>query len=189
MVKDAAGHGRLGDEGDELTEAPHGTPRGASPFVATSRAVARVRARRRLVLRLRAIAWGGGRHRGVASGVPYSPPFRGEKAERRLTNFFALPYDCSVSAPYWGTLPDLLEVIALAELGKVKPAVEFFPLARVQDAYHELREGRIHGRAVIVPGGESPRAVRPRTGPRRARRRPNTPFDVGITRRAEAASP
>lgn len=71
-------------------------------------------------------------------------------------NFFALPYECSVAAPYWGTLPDLYEVIALAEAGKVKPRIEVFPLDRVKEAYRELREGRVSGRAVIVPSAPAP---------------------------------
>lgn len=77
-------------------------------------------------------------------------------------NFFALPYECSVAAPYWGTLPELYEVIALAEQGKLKPQVEHFPLSRVEQAYHELREGNVRGRAVIVPGGEAPSRAQPR---------------------------
>jgi D-arabinose 1-dehydrogenase-like Zn-dependent alcohol dehydrogenase len=74
-------------------------------------------------------------------------------------NFFALPYECSVAAPYWGTLPDLFEVITLAEEGKLKPQVEYFSLARAQDAYRELRNGKLRGRAVIVPSEEPAQTI------------------------------
>lgn len=79
-------------------------------------------------------------------------------------NFFALPYECSLAAPYWGTLPDLLEVIALAGQGKLKTRVEHFPLSQVHTAYEELRHGRIQGRAVIVPGSAWP-VAQPVAGP------------------------
>ena len=75
-------------------------------------------------------------------------------------SFFALPYECSVAAPYWGTYPDLLEVVALAEAGKVKPKVQYFPLSEADEAYEALREGRISGRAVVVPDEAPARGAR-----------------------------
>jgi hypothetical protein len=64
--------------------------------------------------------------------------------------FLALPYECSVAALYWSTLPELFEVIPLGEQGKLRPQVEYFPLART-GGVHELRAGKARGRAVIVP--------------------------------------
>lgn len=66
-------------------------------------------------------------------------------------NFFSLPYACSASATYWGTLPELREVISLAARGLITTRVEVFPLERVADAYRALRRGNIAGRAVITP--------------------------------------
>jgi propanol-preferring alcohol dehydrogenase len=51
----------------------------------------------------------------------------------------------------WGSLPELHDVIALAERGLLKPEVTTFPLARVEDAYQALHDGRLLGRAVVVP--------------------------------------
>jgi propanol-preferring alcohol dehydrogenase len=61
------------------------------------------------------------------------------------------PYGCEVSVPYWATRTELMEVIALAEAGRIKADVEAFPLEQAIDVYQRLREGRIHGRAVLVP--------------------------------------
>ncbi|MFT4102434.1 MAG: NAD(P)-dependent alcohol dehydrogenase [Burkholderiaceae bacterium] len=61
------------------------------------------------------------------------------------------PYGCEVNVPYWGTRTELMEVIALAEAGRIRADVESFPLEQAVDVYQRLREGRIHGRAVLVP--------------------------------------
>lgn len=61
------------------------------------------------------------------------------------------PFGCEVSVPYWGSRAELMEVIALAESGRIKPAIETFPLDHAVDVYDRLREGRIEGRAVLVP--------------------------------------
>jgi propanol-preferring alcohol dehydrogenase len=67
-------------------------------------------------------------------------------------DFFSLPYEASLATTYWGTLPELMEVIALAEAGRIKTHVEKFPLDQGSEAYHLLKSGQIAGRAVIVPG-------------------------------------
>lgn len=61
------------------------------------------------------------------------------------------PYGCEVSVPYWGSRTELMEVIALAEAGRIHAEVETFPLEQAVDVYQRLREGRIRGRAVLVP--------------------------------------
>jgi len=66
-------------------------------------------------------------------------------------NFFSPPKECSVACPFWGTIPELLEVISLARAGKIKMLVEHFPLERADEAYQLLHDGKIKGRAVIVP--------------------------------------
>ena len=66
-------------------------------------------------------------------------------------NFFSLPHECSVASPYWGFIPELMEVVTLAQAGKIQMLVEHFPLERAGEAYRRLREGRIQGRAVITP--------------------------------------
>ncbi|ATE64381.1 NAD(P)-dependent alcohol dehydrogenase [Rhizorhabdus dicambivorans] len=61
------------------------------------------------------------------------------------------PYAYSIDLPYWGSRTELIEVIALAQAGRIKAEVETFPLNDALDVYQRLREGRVHGRAVLVP--------------------------------------
>ncbi|MEE1941330.1 NAD(P)-dependent alcohol dehydrogenase [Streptomyces sp. TRM 70361] len=62
-----------------------------------------------------------------------------------------LPWEASVSIPYWGTRPELAEVVALARAGRIRPHVEVFPLREADEVYQRLRDGLIAGRAVLVP--------------------------------------
>jgi propanol-preferring alcohol dehydrogenase len=68
-------------------------------------------------------------------------------------NFSSPQKECSVASPFWGSIPELLEVISLAHTGKIKMLVEYFPLERAAEAYHLLHDGKIQGRAVITPNG------------------------------------
>ncbi|MFC3551700.1 NAD(P)-dependent alcohol dehydrogenase [Lysobacter cavernae] len=61
------------------------------------------------------------------------------------------PYGCAVTVPYWGSRTELMEVIALATAGHIHPQVEKFPLEQAVAVYQRLREGKIKGRAVLVP--------------------------------------
>lgn len=61
------------------------------------------------------------------------------------------PYGCQVTVPYWGSRTELMEVIALAAAGRIRADVETFELDQAVEVYQRLREGRIHGRAVLVP--------------------------------------
>jgi len=67
--------------------------------------------------------------------------------------FGKLPWEAAVAIPYWGSAVELMEVLELARQGKIRAHVERFPLDRVEEAYARLREGRLDGRAVIVPHG------------------------------------
>ena len=71
-------------------------------------------------------------------------------------DFFALPYECSLATTYWGTLPELMEVIALAEAGKITPHIRPFSLDQAVEAYQLLKQGKLAGRAVIDPQLVSP---------------------------------
>jgi propanol-preferring alcohol dehydrogenase len=68
-------------------------------------------------------------------------------------NFFSQPYACSLSATYWGSAIELMEVLELARRGAIRPRVERFPLERAAEAVERLRAGEIAGRAVICPNG------------------------------------
>ncbi len=45
-------------------------------------------------------------------------------------NFHSPPHECSVASPFWGSIPELIEVVSLAQAGKIKMLVEHFPLER-----------------------------------------------------------
>jgi alcohol dehydrogenase, propanol-preferring len=66
-------------------------------------------------------------------------------------NFSNPPHECSVASPFWGSIPELIEVIKLAQAGKIQMLVEHFPLERADEAYHLLHDGKIQGRAIITP--------------------------------------
>jgi alcohol dehydrogenase, propanol-preferring len=66
-------------------------------------------------------------------------------------NFYGLPYEVKLSTSFWGTLPELHEVIALAQRGLVTPHVQRYSLEDGMAAYHAMERGELSGRAVIVP--------------------------------------
>ena len=66
-------------------------------------------------------------------------------------NFFALPYEVSLQTTYWGSRPELVEVLDLAARGLVRPTVTTFPLEGAIEAYHLMASGSALGRQVIVP--------------------------------------
>jgi propanol-preferring alcohol dehydrogenase len=66
-------------------------------------------------------------------------------------SFFGVPYEASIQTTYWGTRPELVEVLDLAARGLVKPQIVQFGLNDAVTAYRRLAEGSIQGRAVIVP--------------------------------------
>lgn len=65
--------------------------------------------------------------------------------------FFSIGYEVSVATTYWGSLPELIEVLALAESGRIAADIERFDLDHAADAYARLAAGDLTGRAVIVP--------------------------------------
>jgi propanol-preferring alcohol dehydrogenase len=65
--------------------------------------------------------------------------------------FGALPWDCAVTVPYWGSAVELMEVLALAREGRIRSHIQRFPLSQVADVFAQLRERKIDGRAVITP--------------------------------------
>lgn len=65
--------------------------------------------------------------------------------------FATQAYEVSMINTYWGTIPELMEVIALAEAGRIRAHVEKFTLANANEAYDRMRRGELRGRAVIVP--------------------------------------
>jgi propanol-preferring alcohol dehydrogenase len=66
-------------------------------------------------------------------------------------SFLSLPYGIRVSTTYWGTLPELHAVLALAARGDLVAETTEWPLSRATEAYAALRAGQVTGRAVVVP--------------------------------------
>ena len=67
--------------------------------------------------------------------------------------FATMPFDASITHPYWGSAIELAEVLDLARTGRIHAHVEHFPLERADEAYQRMREGSLSGRAVITPNG------------------------------------
>ena len=66
-------------------------------------------------------------------------------------NFYVLPYEVNLTTTFWGTLPELHEVIAMARQGLIKPHVQRFGLEEAMRGYELMEQGQLSGRAVIVP--------------------------------------
>ena len=66
-------------------------------------------------------------------------------------NFYALPYEVNLTTSFWGTLPELREVIALAGAGRIRAHIKRFPLEEAVHAYELMEQGKLSGRAVMVP--------------------------------------
>lgn len=65
-------------------------------------------------------------------------------------SFFGLPYGASVRTSYWGTIPELIELIALARAKKIQSLIETYPLDKAPQVYEKLAAGKISGRAVFT---------------------------------------
>ncbi|NPC96717.1 NAD(P)-dependent alcohol dehydrogenase [Nocardioides sp. zg-DK7169] len=62
-----------------------------------------------------------------------------------------LPYNVRVRAPYWGTIPELHEVLALARSGAIRVETETFSLDDAPTIYERMHARTLRGRAVVVP--------------------------------------
>lgn len=75
---------------------------------------------------------------GIAGGTfPYS--------------FFSQGYEVSLQTTYWGSRPELEEVLSLAGRGLIHAKHTKYSLENAANAYVDLQAGKIEGRAVIVP--------------------------------------
>ena len=62
-----------------------------------------------------------------------------------------LPHGTTIGYTEGGSLVDLAEVVALAESGRVRPHVQHFAFDQIDQAYQALHQGKVKGRAVILP--------------------------------------
>jgi alcohol dehydrogenase, propanol-preferring len=66
-------------------------------------------------------------------------------------SFFSQPYEVSIQTTYWGSRFELAEVISLAARGLVHTETTTYSLDDAPQAYRDLRDGKVYGRAVVVP--------------------------------------
>jgi len=59
--------------------------------------------------------------------------------------------ELTITGSLIGTHAELAELVALHDRSMVRVTTREYPLAAIQDAMHDLSEGRITGRAIIVP--------------------------------------
>ncbi|WP_419994721.1 NAD(P)-dependent alcohol dehydrogenase [Streptomyces boninensis] len=90
---------------------------------------------------------------GAAAGVEGDVTIVGIGGGELPVGFGGLPFEVSVTAPYWGSRGELIEVLDLARAGAVSVHTETFSLDEAPEAYERLHAGKITGRAVILPNG------------------------------------
>lgn len=61
------------------------------------------------------------------------------------------PYEAELVKTYWGTLPELGELVVLLQQGHLEPQYTTYSLDEGLDAYQKLVDGQVSGRAIIVP--------------------------------------
>lgn len=66
-------------------------------------------------------------------------------------SFFTQPYEVSIQTTYWGAHPELVELLDLAARGQVHVETTTYSLDQAMQAYHDLKDGKVRGRAVVVP--------------------------------------
>lgn len=64
-----------------------------------------------------------------------------------------IAWGAHVTTPFYGSIAELREVIALAASGRLHAHVTRYPLERAAEAFAALHDGTLDGRAVIVPNG------------------------------------
>jgi len=63
-----------------------------------------------------------------------------------------VPWGAQLATSLNGGTVNLREVIELARLGRIETIEDRYPLSRVEDGYNDLRNGKLRGRAVCIPG-------------------------------------
>lgn len=66
-------------------------------------------------------------------------------------DFYSNPYEAELTNTYWGTIEELYEVVALYRDGKIKPSIATYSMDDALQAYRDLHDGKLSGRAVVTP--------------------------------------
>jgi alcohol dehydrogenase, propanol-preferring len=64
-----------------------------------------------------------------------------------------IAWGARVATPFYGTIHEMHELLALAASGRIRAHVTRYPLEHAADAYAALHDGSLDGRAVICPNG------------------------------------
>jgi propanol-preferring alcohol dehydrogenase len=64
---------------------------------------------------------------------------------------FSVPFEVSVQTTYWGSRPELVEVLDLGTRGLLRPVVHRHTLDEAPAVYEAMAAGKLEGRAVVVP--------------------------------------
>jgi propanol-preferring alcohol dehydrogenase len=62
-----------------------------------------------------------------------------------------LPPEISYTTVFWGSIPDLHEVISIAESGRLKIQIETVGFDELNETFERMKKGEIKGRAVLKP--------------------------------------
>ena len=89
--------------------------------------------------------------RSTGKGGAFALVGAGQGALRSGTWFDALPKDGEVFCFQAPTIADTLDVIALADAGRIRVDADFFSLDDVALAYEKMERGELRGRAVVIP--------------------------------------
>jgi propanol-preferring alcohol dehydrogenase len=66
-------------------------------------------------------------------------------------SFFSVGYEVSIQTTYWGSRPELVEVLNLGARRLVRPEITKVDLNSAAKAYEQLAAGALTGRAVVIP--------------------------------------
>lgn len=66
-------------------------------------------------------------------------------------SFFSVPYEVSIQTTYWGSRPELAEVLSMGARGMIGSEISTYSLDNAAQAYQDLKDGKIQGRAVVIP--------------------------------------
>lgn len=75
----------------------------------------------------------------------------GAGAPTRTVGLLGQPFGSRIRAPYWGSRPELMELLDLARSGDLAVETEHFSLDDGAEAYRKLHDGELRGRAVVIP--------------------------------------
>ena len=75
----------------------------------------------------------------------------GTGGEVKISTAELVAREISIMGSFVGSFTDLVEITNLTERGELISEVSTYPLKEVNRALHDLAEGKVVGRAVLIP--------------------------------------